>query len=77
MGAEARRLLDQALALPDDERRAFAEELAKSLQGAHVELAPAWRGELEGRIAELERGDVQAVPWADVEERIARVLAGS
>ncbi|MCB9756174.1 MAG: addiction module protein [Myxococcales bacterium] len=77
MGAEARRLLDQALALPDDDRRAFVEELIRSLQGIPVELAPAWRGELEGRIAELERGDVQAVPWADVEDKIAQVLADS
>ena len=77
MGAEARRLLDQALALPDDDRRAFVEELIRSIQGIPAEFAPSWRGELEGRIAEFERGDVQAVPWADVEDKIAQVLAGS
>ena len=76
MGAEARRILDQALALPEGERRALVEELVRTLHGTPIELPSAWTGELEGRIASLERGDVRAIPWSDVEDQIGQILAG-
>jgi putative addiction module component (TIGR02574 family) len=70
----AKRILDEALALPDDERAELIEALSDSLHPAPVELTPEQNAELEGRIAELERGDVEAVPWEEVEARVRRSL---
>ncbi len=74
MGA-ARKLLDEALALPADEREALIEALSESLQP--VALSPEWQVEVERRISAIERGETELVAWEDVHARLRAELAGS
>ncbi|MFV8756538.1 addiction module protein [Nannocystaceae bacterium ST9] len=69
------RLLDEVLALPDDERTELMSALSDSLASSPVAVDPAWRHELERRIAEAERGEVEPVAWEQVEARIRATLA--
>ncbi len=74
MTSEARKLLETALALPQDERAALVEALSDSFEFEPEELSPEWRAEVGDRIAALESGEVEAIPWSDVEARIRRTL---
>jgi putative addiction module component (TIGR02574 family) len=75
--SEARKLLETALALPEDERAALVEALSDSFEFEPAELSPERRVEVGDRIAALEQGDVEAIPWSDVEARIRRTLGAS
>lgn len=74
MTALAQRLLDEALALPAEERRALLEALEESLAGASRGLTRSWRAEVGRRAAELREGDVRVVRWDEVDARIRRTL---
>lgn len=74
MTEAASKLLDNALALPPEDRRALAEALMDSVDDESGDLSPEWKAELATRIAEIERGEVQAVPWSEVEARIRKTL---
>lgn len=74
MTAIAQRLLDEALALPAEERRALIEALEESLAGASRGLSEVWRAEVGRRAAEVRDGDVRVVRWDEVEARIRRTL---
>jgi putative addiction module component (TIGR02574 family) len=65
--------LKEALALPPETRAALAASLLESLveevdEGAET----AWRTEIEGRMAELDSGEVKTVPWPDVCRRLGQ-----
>ncbi len=64
MNINAHSLLDQALSLPDGDRAALAASLLQSLDD-HVDsdLDAAWDAEIKRRIAEIDNGDVELVPW--------------
>lgn len=68
----AREILDEANHLPPDEREAFAEALWDSLEVDPTSLSPEWTAELSSRIAQLERGEVKAIPWSEAEARLRR-----
>lgn len=68
LGEPARRWLQQALALPDEERLRLAEELAASLPDEPED--PAVLEELERRFARYERGETHARPWGEVMDEI-------
>jgi putative addiction module component (TIGR02574 family) len=70
--SSARKLLQEALALPEGEREVLATALSDSLAAAHVELGPAWRDEIHARLGALERGEVELVSWESIEQRILR-----
>ena len=74
MTSSAKKLIDDALTLPPEERQAIAEALMESLVEASVEMSPAWNAELASRIAEIDRGEVEAIPWDDVEQRVRSSL---
>ncbi|MCA9659575.1 MAG: addiction module protein [Myxococcales bacterium] len=74
MTALAQRLLDEALALPAEERRALIEALEESLAGASRGLSRAWQAEVGRRAAEVRDGEVRVVRWDEVEARIRRTL---
>jgi hypothetical protein len=42
---------------------------------APVELPNGWRDEVAGRIAQLERREVEPVEWCEVEARIQQILS--
>jgi hypothetical protein len=73
----ARRLLDQVLALPEEERVHIASEVLASLDGpADIGWDEAWLAELERREqAAAERG-LPAPEWAEVRARILARLGG-
>ncbi len=66
-------VLQEALALPPEDRAFLAEQLDQSLdhgQFASPEIAAAWTAEIDRRIEAYERGEVQA---SDAESSIARM----
>ena len=71
-------LLEQVLALPDDERHEFLSLLQERLpELADEQLSEEWIDELDRRLADAESGSVPTVECADVKERlIAKYSAG-
>ena len=66
-------VLDSALRLPDRERARIAERLIASLDpivepSTEVELA--WQAEVQKRLAQVDRGEVQCIPWEQVRDRL-------
>jgi putative addiction module component (TIGR02574 family) len=68
--ASAKKILDEALNLPKEEREGLIEALAESLDLSPTELSPEWQREVSGRIAQIERGDVKTAPWTEVQARV-------
>ena len=69
MTATAKKILDDALALPDDERRRIAELLLDSIStDTTEEIEAAWVSEAVRRADELERGEVEALDGESVLE---------
>ena len=77
MTASAEKILEDALALPEDERRHLVKVLSHSLDTREVGLSPEWKAEVGRRIADVESGAVKPVPWDEVETRIKGVLGAS
>lgn len=66
-------VLQDALALPPEDRAFLAEHLEQSLnhgQFASPEIAAAWTAEIDRRIAAYERGELQA---SDADASLARM----
>lgn len=60
--AQARKILEQALSLPEDDRQRLAEALLDSIPAEVAEeLEKAWNAEALRRAEAFERGGVQAV----------------
>ena len=71
MTSQVKALLDQALQLPDDERAEMAALLLRSLDAVTDEGAEeAWDREIERRLAEVDAGTVELVPWDEAKRRI-------
>jgi len=71
MAKSAQKLFEEAMRLDPKERATLVRLLidaldAKSDKGAE----DAWRVEVERRIAELDSGTVQAVPWEELRARL-------
>jgi len=70
MNARVDHVLDEVLALPADERSAVAVALLESLEDADSNaVSDAWRAEIRRRREELRKGNVRAIPWAEVKQR--------
>jgi putative addiction module component (TIGR02574 family) len=64
-------LAQQAMALPVAARLALAAQLLDSVEGPEdPDWEAAWAVELDRRVKEYEAGTVQAIPAADVLERM-------
>jgi len=70
MTNEVSKLLQKALSLSVEEQEALAESLISSL-GDKVDgdVQAAWETEIAKRVAELDSGEVKAVPWSEVRRR--------
>lgn len=55
------RLLEEALALPYNERADLVERLLSSLDAAEPEIEKRWAKEVEDRIDALERGELKTI----------------
>jgi putative addiction module component (TIGR02574 family) len=64
MTTDAQDLLHQALSLPDSDRAEIAARLLESLEGPTEEGAEeAWNQEISRRLAQIDAGNVELVPW--------------
>ena len=68
-------LKEKASQLSETERAELALSLLESLDGpADSGVEEAWRLEVERRVAEIERGEVQLIPGDEVFARLRRRL---
>jgi putative addiction module component (TIGR02574 family) len=75
--AEARKIQQDALALPDDERLMVAEVLFDSLgETTQAEIDDAWRTEILRRIQQVRNGEVELETW-DTVRRLGREALAS
>jgi len=71
MGRDAELLLRSALALPQTERSEIAGRLLESLEPPPDSgVEEAWRQEVAVRVAALDAGEVETVPWEEVRDRL-------
>ena len=68
-------LKEKASHLSDPERAELALSLIESLDGpADPDVEEAWRVEIERRVGQIERGEVQLIPGDEVFARLRRRL---
>lgn len=73
--SSARKVLEEALALPEEDRRRVAEVLIDSTpRESEQEIESAWRDEVMHRIEEVRRGEVALESWSEVKQRIRETL---
>lgn len=71
MATSARKLFKEAMRLKPQERAALTGLLIESLEPESEEgVAEAWLAEIERRMAELDSGSVQTVPWEELRARL-------
>jgi putative addiction module component (TIGR02574 family) len=71
MARSARELFEEAMRLDPEERATLMRLLVDTLDAESEEGAEgAWRGEVERRIAELDAGAVDTVPWEELRARL-------
>lgn len=81
MSEQARALFEQAMQLPFPEREQLANQLMRSVEEGMLTEAEAdaldkeWAPEIRRRIAEIEGGAVQCIPWADVDAEMRKLLS--
>lgn len=76
MTAEAKKIFEQALALPEQERVALIDALADSIVGdEQAEVDEAWRVEILRRVEQVRRGEVVLESWEDVRRAGREALA--
>ena len=76
MAYKLRKIADDALALPEQDRLALATELIDSVEGAEdTDWAAAWSVELDHRVAEADRTGDRGRPWSQVRAELLERLA--
>ena len=68
MTDRAKRILEQALELPEDERTNIVEQLLSSFDAGveQKDIDEAWRSTVARRSKEIEEGTVRLLSWQDV-----------
>ena len=73
MTSAARKILEVALALPEEDRRRIGEAILDSVQGdAADDIRQAWQDEAVRRVEEIERGEGKLV---DLDEALRSLRA--
>ncbi len=73
MARTARELFEEAMRLDPEERAALMRLLIDALDSETEEgVDDAWRVEIERRMAELDSGAVEPIPWEEVRARLYR-----
>lgn len=68
---DSRRLLAEALQLPDEERAALAGELIQSLDhDVDPDAEAAWSVEIRARLEQVDAGTATTVSWTEARRRI-------
>jgi putative addiction module component (TIGR02574 family) len=74
MAVSAKKLFENALSLNDRERAELVGLLLSSFEGATDDgVEAAWVNEVSRRIAELDSGVVQMIPWSKVKSEAFKV----
>jgi putative addiction module component (TIGR02574 family) len=76
MTREARELVNEALALPLDERAEIVAELLESLEPAEEDVQAAWAAEIETRVAAARAGELGSTDWRTVLARVEKEVLG-
>lgn len=80
MSEQTQAILDAAMRLPVAERSALANQLMLSLdeepltQNEMDAMDARWAPEIRLRVAELESGQAQSIPWEEVDARIRKIV---
>jgi putative addiction module component (TIGR02574 family) len=72
--SKAKKILEDALGLPEQERAALVDALNESLEAAEDDLSPEWKAEIIRRIEAIERGESRLIPGDEGEARIRETL---
>jgi putative addiction module component (TIGR02574 family) len=73
MARSARELFEEAMKLDPHERGTLIRPLIEALDAETEEgVEDTWRAEVERRMAELDSGSVEAIPWEEVRARLYR-----
>lgn len=71
MTSKLKELFHEAARLPEQDRATLAGLLIESLDPApESDVEAAWSQEIARRVAELEAGKVELVPWEEVREEL-------
>jgi putative addiction module component (TIGR02574 family) len=73
MSPSAKRVLEDALALPEDARTDLVEALIESLEApaeSPAEVEAAWTDEIARRLKDVETGAVKPIPWDEARKMI-------
>lgn len=71
MTAQSKRIFDEALGLPSEEKALLAEQLLASLDvSSSKSIDEKWAQEAEKRIDAYDRGEIKAIPANEVFEKI-------
>jgi putative addiction module component (TIGR02574 family) len=71
MEPNAEAVLRKALTLPESDRAEIAGALLESIQpGKDMDVEAEWRQEVAARVAALDAGEVETVPWEEVRDRL-------
>jgi putative addiction module component (TIGR02574 family) len=77
MAATPKQLYDRAMTLSEEERAELVGMLLESLEiGDDEGVESAWVQEIERRVAELDSGTVESIPWTEVRSRVFEAGAG-
>lgn len=69
-------VLKDTLVLPETDRADIAGALLESLEPPpEVEVEAAWRQEVTARVAALDAGEAETVPWEEVRARLGARLS--
>ena len=74
MTSATKKILEDALALSDEQRATLVAALNESLETTEDDLTPEWKAEIARRIEAVERGDSPLIPGDEVEARIRKTL---
>lgn len=75
MSSAGHKILQDVLALPEDERAEIAARLIESLdEDAEIGVDEAWAAEIERRCTMLDAGQAVTSDWEDVRRRIEAQL---
>jgi len=71
MARTGRELFDEAMRLDAGERATLLRLLIEALDAETEEgVEDTWRVEIERRMAELDSGSVETIPWEEVRDRL-------
>jgi len=78
METKAKALLEDVLRLSESERAEIAGALLESIEPkTDADVEQAWREEVTARVAALDSGQVETVPWEEVRDHLFSKLSTS